>query len=365
MTLRDEAREWLRAHVPRDLPPSGSAGGFAAHVAWEQQLFAAGWAVVNWPARYGGRDAGVRDWLAFEEEYYLAGGPPRVTQNGIFLLAPALFELGTEEQKQRLLRPMAAAEVLWAQGWSEPGAGSDLAAITSTARRTDGGWLLSGQKTWSTRAAFCHKMHGLFRTDPSAGRHKGLTYVLVPLDAAGIQVNGFRRLDGDLDFAEIFLDDVFVPDQDVLGQVDQGWKVAMATTGAERGLTLRSPGRYVAALHRLIDLYRRRPDPRLRDEVAAAWIRVQAYQLYTLDAVDRIEAGASLGAASSVNKIAWSELDVHLCETALALLGPEAELASEAWMKAYQFALAGPIYAGTNEIQKNVIAERLLGLPRE
>ncbi len=361
--FRAEARAWLRAHVPRELPPSGSHEGFEAHVAWEKQLHAAGYAVVAWPRAFGGRDASIVEWLIFEEEYYLAGAPPRVTQNGIFLLAPAVFEFGTDEQKARILPPMAAADTLWAQGWSEPGAGSDLAAITSSARRTDGGWLLSGQKTWSTRASFCHAMHGLFRTDPSAPRHKGLTYFLVPLDAPGVRVRGFARLDGDLDFAEIFLDDVFVADRDVLGAVNDGWRVAMATTGSERGLTLRSPGRFLASAARLIDLYQARPDPRVADDVVGAWMDARAYELLTLAAVTRIADGQPLGAASSVHKLAWSELDVHLHETALALLGPDAQLASE-WTKGYQFALAGPIYAGTNEIQKNVVAERLLGLPK-
>jgi alkylation response protein AidB-like acyl-CoA dehydrogenase len=271
---------------------------------------------------------------------------------------------------------MAAAEVLWAQGWSEPGAGSDLAAVTSTAIRTDGGWRLHGQKTWSTRASFCHAMHGLFRTDPAAGRHKGLTYFLVPLGAPGVRVRGFRRLDGDEDFAEIFLDDVFVADRDVVGPVNQGWKVAMSTTGSERGLTLRSPGRFLAATGRLVDLYRRRrslADPLLRDAVIRAWMDARAYQLLTLQAVTRLTAGIALGADSSISKLAWSELDVRLHEAALALLGPLAELTSHApdaidagvWHKGFQFALAGPIYAGTNEIQKNLVAERLLGLPKE
>lgn len=373
--FRAEARAWLRAHVPRDLPPSGSKDGFAAHVGWEQQLHAAGWSVVAWPAAYGGRDASIVEWLIFEEEYYLAGAPPRVTQNGIFLLAPALFEYGTDEQRARVLPPMAAAEVLWAQGWSEPGAGSDLAAVKSTAVRSDGGWLLRGQKTWSTRASFCHAMHGLFRTDPSAPRHQGLTYFLVPLDAAGVRVNGFRRLDGDEDFAEIFFDDVFVADRDVLGPVDQGWKVAMSTTGSERGLTLRSPGRFLAAARRLVELYRRRgtTDPLLRDQVVRAWMDARAYQWLTLQAVTRLMDGTGLGASSSVHKLVWSELDVRLHEAALALLGPHAELVAGApdavdggaWQKGYQFALAGPIYAGTNEIQRNVVAERLLGLPKE
>ncbi|MCB9561239.1 MAG: acyl-CoA dehydrogenase family protein [Kofleriaceae bacterium] len=371
-----EARAWLHDHVPRGLPPSGSADGFAAHVAWERQLFDAGWAVVSWPRAFGGRDASWVEWLLFEDAYYRAGGPPRVTQNGIFLLAPALFEHGTDEQRQRLLRPMAAAETLWAQGWSEPGAGSDLAAVRSTAVRVDGGWRLSGQKTWSTRASFCHAMHGLFRTDPDAPRHRGLTYFLVPLDAPGVRVSGFRRLDGDLDFADVFLDDVFVADHDVVGAPGQGWKVAMSTTGSERGLILRSPGRFVAAARRLVALYRREravASPLDRDQVVRAWMAAQAYQLYTLQDVTRVAGGAAMGASSSINKLAWSELDVQLHDAALALLGPRAELVEGApdavdggaWIKGWQFALAGPIYAGTNEIQRNVIAERLLGLPKE
>ena len=374
--FRDDARAWLRANVPRGLGSSGTREGFAEHVAWEKKLFEAGWSVVAWPERHGGRDASLFEWLLFEEEYYLAGAPPRVTQNGIFLLAPALFEFGTDEQKERLLRPMAAAEQLWAQGWSEPGAGSDLAAVRSQAVRTGGGWRLSGQKTWSTRAALCDAMHGLFRTDAvdptGKQRHKGLTYFLVPLDAPGVRIRGFARLDGDEDFAEVYLDDVFVADRDVLGEPGQGWKVAMATTGSERGLTLRSPGRFLASATRLIDLYRRRPDSRLRDDVVRAWMDAQAYQLLTLQAVTKMADGTPLGAASSLSKLAWSELDVRLHETALELCGPYAELTGDApdaiddgtWIKAYQFALAGPIYAGTNEIQRNVIGERLLGLPK-
>ncbi len=152
--FRDEAREWLHAHVPRKLPSGDTADGFAACRVWERTLFDAGWAVVSWPKEYGGRGASLVDWLIFEEEYYRSEAPPRITQNGIFLLAPVLFEFGTEEQKRRILRPMAAAETTWAQGWSEPNAGSDLASLRAEARRVDGGWRLTGQKIWCTRAAF-------------------------------------------------------------------------------------------------------------------------------------------------------------------------------------------------------------------
>ncbi len=369
--FRSGAREWLEANVPSPALLSGDTrDGFSQHLQWERKLFDARWAVVSWPERYGGRDASLWEWLIFEEEYYRAAAPQRVTQNGIFLLAPTVFEFGTPEQQDRILPKMASGEETWCQGWSEPDAGSDLAAITSRAVRDDTakGWRLTGQKTWTTRGAFCTHLFGLFRTDPSAERHRGLTYFLVPLDAPGVTVRGFGRLDGDEGFAEVFLDDVFVPDHDVLGGVDQGWSVAMATTGSERGLTLRSPGRFLATAQRLRDLYRDagdHADPALRDEVIQASIDAEAYQLQTLQTVTKLVDGRQVGAESSLVKIFWSELDVHLHETALQLLGPRAELAGEPWMKGYEFALSGPIYAGTNEIQRNVVAERVLGLPRK
>jgi hypothetical protein len=376
-TFRREARAWLEANVPKAGLPSGdTAEGFALHRQWEKKLYDAGWAVVSWPKKYGGRECTLMEWLIFEEEYYRAGGPQRIAQNGIFLLAPTLFEFGTEEQKDRILPRMAGGEDLWAQAWSEPNAGSDLAAIKSTATRDDtrGGFRLNGQKTWCTRGAFCDFMFGLFRSDPAAERHRGMTYFLVSLRAPGVTVRPVGRLDGDAGFAEVFLEDVFVPDRDVLGAVNDGWNVAMATTSSERGLSLRCPGRFLATATRLLDLYRRakdRADPVLRARVVQAWMDAEAYQLYTLQTVTRVMEGGAIGAESSINKIFWSEMDVSTHETALALLGERAELddgasaeGGGAWMKGYQFALAGPIYAGTNEIQRNVIAERVLGLPR-
>ncbi|MDH3200936.1 MAG: acyl-CoA dehydrogenase family protein [Myxococcales bacterium] len=375
--FRKECRTWLEANVPTDELPSGDTReGFKQHIEWENELFDAGWAAVSWPKQYGGREASLIEWLIFEEEYYRAGAPSRVTQNGIFLLAPTLFEFGTDEQKERILRPMARGDVTWGQAWSEPNAGSDLASLTSTARRVEGGWRLTGQKTWSTRAAFCDMAYGLFRTDPAQTRHRGLSYFMFPLRTKGVTVRGVDRLDGDEGFAEIFLEDVFVPDADIIGEVDQGWRVAMATTGSERGLTLRSPGRFMATASRLIDLYHRhrdRSDPVLRDRVIQAWMDAQAYRWFTFQTVTRMMQGESIGADSSMNKVFWSEMDVRTHETALALIGELLELDEGAesavdqgqWMKGFQFALAGPIYAGTNEIQRNIIAERVLGLPRK
>jgi alkylation response protein AidB-like acyl-CoA dehydrogenase len=369
-SFRREARSWLEANVPDGLGSGDTAAGFARHLEWERLLFENRWAVVSWPEEFGGREASLWEWLIFEEEYYRAAGPQRVTQNGIFLLAPAVFAFGSAEQKDRILPRMAAAQDLWCQGWSEPGAGSDLAAVSARATKVGGGWVLSGQKTWTTRGAFCTHLFGLFRSDPASERHRGLTYLLVPLSTRGVTVRGFGRLDGDEGFAEVFFDDAFLPDDSpfgspVLGEVGGGWAVAMATAGSERGLTLRSPGRFLATAGRLVELYRRSgiDDEALADRVVRCMMRARAYDAFTLSAVTGIIEGKAVQAESSINKIWWSELDVALHECALDILGPLAELEGQ-WAKGWQFALAGPIYAGTNEIQRNIAAERLLGLPR-
>lgn len=372
VAFRDEARAWLAANVPAEpLPSMDTAEGFVAHQEWERRLADARWAVVSWPEDYHGRDASLVEWVVFEEEYYRAGAPGRVPQNGIFLLAPIIFDHGTPEQQDRFLPSMATGERIWAQCWSEPESGSDLASLRSTARRDDerGGWVLNGQKTWSSRASFAHCGFGLFRSglpggEQSAERHHGLTYFLFPLDADGVTVRPIAQLDGEVGFAEVNFSDVFVPDADVLGAPGDGWRVAMSTAGNERGLSLRSPGRFCAAADRLVDLYRTMPDPTFADGVVDAWIKAQAYRLYTWGTVTRLADGGEMGAAGSVNKVFWSELDIALHETALDLLGPEAEIESR-WLDGYTFSLSGPIYAGTNEIQRNIVAERILGLPRE
>lgn len=377
--FRHEVRAWLEANVPREHLPSGdTAEGFARHLEWEHRLFDAGYAAVSWPKEYGGQEASLWKWLIFEDEYYRAEAPQRVTQNGIFLLAPTLFEYGTDEQKARILKPMARGDVTWAQAWSEPNAGSDLASLKSKAERVEGGWRLSGQKTWSTRAAFCDRAFGLFRSDPESKRHRGLTYFMFDLDAEGVTVRPVDRLDGDTGFAELFLDNVFVPDNDVIGEVNKGWYAAMATASSERGLTLRSPGRFKATADRLIALYQAAPasiraDTTIRQRVVDMWMRAQNYDIHTLRTVTRMLAGEDVGSESSLNKIFWSEMDVAGHEVALDILGARREFDEGSpaaadrgqWLKGYQFSLAGPIYAGTNEIQRNVVATRVLGLPRK
>ncbi len=374
--FRAQARAWLEANVPRQpLASFDTRAGFEAHRAWEAKLQAGGWAVVSWPVEYGGRGANLLEWLIFEEEYYRAGAPRRVNQNGIFLLGPTLMEFGTKEQKARYLPKMASSEEVWAQGWSEPNAGSDMAAIQASARREGDSYVLRGQKTWASRGAFAHWLFGLFRSDPASERHRGLTFVLVPLDAPGVTVRPIAQLDGETGFAEVFLDDVRVPAANRLGAEGQGWSVAMATAGFERGLMLRSPARFQATAKKLVELYRENAadcEPTLRDLTVRCWMQAEAYALDTYRTVSRLLEGGKIGAEASLNKIFWSELDLRMHETALRILGERAELLPEApaargvgdWLDGHLFALSGPIYAGTNEIQRNVIAERILGLPK-
>ena len=365
-SFRDEVRSFLTANT-ESFPTKSydTAEGFDQHRRWDRVLFDAGLSVITWPERYGGRDASLLQWVVFEEEYFRAGAPGRASANGTSMLAPTLFGHGTEEQRMRILPKMASGEEIWAQAWSEPESGSDLASLRSTATPTDGGWLLNGQKIWSSRAPFGDRAFGLFRSEPDSQRHRGLTYLMFDLKADGVTVRAIEQLGGATGFGEIFLDDVFVPDDDVIGEVNEGWRAAMSTASNERGMSLRSPARFVAPAERLVAEWQRRGSvPALTDRVADAWIKAQAYRLHTFGTVTRIAEGGELGAESSVTKVFWSDLDVALHQTALDLRGPDAELV-DPWTEGLLFALGGPIYAGTNEVQRNIIAERLLGLPKD
>ncbi|MEP9360417.1 acyl-CoA dehydrogenase [Sphingomonas sp. KR3-1] len=375
--FRAEVRQWLAAHVPSEplADFDSTREGFEAHREWERTLHRGGWGMVTWPIEYGGRGLDLIRWLIFEEEYYRAGAPLRVNQNGIFLLGPTLIEYGTPEQKARFLPAMASGDEIWAQAWSEPGAGSDLAGVRATAVRDGDDYVLSGHKIWSSRAVHADWAFGLFR-EPGSERHKGLSLVFFPLDAPGVTVRPIARLDGKPVFAELFLDAVRVPVSNRLGEEGQGWSVCMSTAGFERGLMLRSPARFQVAAAKLVALYRGRADgvePEVRARVLQAWMDADAYALSIYATASRLMAGGAIGPETSTNKIFWSELDLDLHRTALAILGAEAELTGAApdaaadigdWLDGYVFSLAGPIYAGANEIQRNIIAERMLGMPR-
>jgi alkylation response protein AidB-like acyl-CoA dehydrogenase len=329
--------------------------------------------MVTWPTEYGGRGLDLIEWLIFEEEYYRAEAPTRVNQNGVFLLGPTLMEFGTHEQKSKFLNAMATGDHIWAQGWSEPGAGSDMAAIRTTAVLEDGCYKINGQKTWSSRATYADWTFGLFRTDLDSERHRGLSFILVPLNLPGITVRPIAQLDGEPGFAEIYFDDVTVPAENLLGGDGEGWKIAMATAGFERGLMLRSPARFQQTAAKLLQLYLDNESdcsPAMQANIVEAWAQSESYALSIYHTASKMLAGGSIGSESSLGKIFWSELDHMMHQTALKILGASAELSlaskhdSAKWIKGFMFSYAGPIYAGTNEIQKNIIAERLLGLPK-
>ena len=376
--FRAEIRSWLQANVPaQPLQTFDTEEGFQQHREWEATLNQGRWGMVTWPEALGGRGCDLIEWLIFEEEYYRARAPLRVNQNGIFLLGPTLMEYGTEEQKARFLPAMAEGRDVWAQGWSEPGAGSDMAAIRSTAQLEGDKYIINGQKTWSTRAVWADWLFGMFRTDPDSERHRGLTFILVPLNTPGITVRPIPQLDGLPGFAEIFFDNVEVDVSNRLGDDGAGWAVAMATAGFERGLMLRSPARFQETARRLVELYRANEasashDPQIREAVMRAYLDAESYCLSTYQTACRLSQGGKIGAESSTNKIFWSELDQNMHVTAMSILGARAELLAHApaaegvgtWLDGWLFSQSGPIYAGTNEIQRNIIAERMLGMPR-
>lgn len=377
-SFRQEVRAWLAENVPAEkLASYDTREGFEQHREWERRLFEARLSMVMWPEDLGGRGCDLIEWLIFEEEYYAVDAPMRVNQNGQLLLGPTLMEFGTDAQKKRFLPRMAASDDMWAQGWSEPNAGSDMAAISCKAIRDGDHYVINGQKTWSTRASFADWVFGLFRSDPASSRHHGLSFLMAPLDAEGVTIRPIKALNGKDAFAEIFFDNVRVPVENRIGDEGLGWQVAMATAGFERGLLLRSPARFQQTARKLVNLYRANrvqadQDPGIADAVSDCWASAEAYALSAYHMVGKLSRGGKIGAESSINKIVWSELDLKIHETAMRILGARGELLasapdsgdSDGWLEGFLFAQAGPIYAGSNEIQRNIIAERMLGLPK-
>jgi alkylation response protein AidB-like acyl-CoA dehydrogenase len=303
-----------------------------------------------------------------------------VNQNGVFLFGPTLMEYGTDAQKAQFLPRLASGDDIWAQVWSEPQAGSDLAALRTTAVRDGDHYVINGHKSWSTRAVFADWGFGLFRTDTGSERHRGLSYIVFPLNTPGVRIRGIPQLDGGAGFAEIFFEDARVPVANLIGVEGQGWSIAMATAGFERGLMLRSPARFQRTAQRLVELARAATsaaDPGLVATVTQCWMDAEAYALSTYMTASRLISGGSIGAEASLNKVFWSELDLTMHRAAVGLLGARAELRDRLssssqgqlreamrWMDGFLFSLAGPIYAGANEIQRNIIAERVLGMPK-
>lgn len=376
--FREQVRAWMSLNVPSEpLLSLDTSEGFNEHRKWEEKLASGNWSMVTWPKEYGGRGCSLVEWLIFEEEYYRAGAPLRVNQNGIFLLGPTLMEYGTAEQKARFLGAMSRGEEVWAQAWSEPNAGSDMAAIRATARLEGDSYVINGQKTWSTRAVYADWAFSLLRTGEQSTRHNGLSFILIPLSEKGVTVRPIRQLNGLPGFAEIFFDDVRVPIENRIGAEGDGWRIAMSTAGFERGLLLRSPARFQETAAKLLSLYRLRvgdgADYSLEDKILDCYLQAEAYAISTYHTACKLDRGEKIGPEASCNKIFWTELDLRMHYIAMSLLGSEAEVLSDStaevsssrrWIEDFVHAHSAPIYAGTNEIQRNIISERVLGMPR-
>ncbi|WOX24961.1 acyl-CoA dehydrogenase family protein [Streptomyces solicathayae] len=371
--FRTEVRDWLRAHLTGEFAALKGRGGpgreheaFAERLAWERHMAAHGWTCVGWPEQYGGRGASIEQQIAFHEEYALADAPARVNHIGEQLLGPTLIEHGTEEQKARFLPPIRAVEELWCQGYSEPDAGSDLANVRTRAVREGDEWVVTGQKIWTSLAHESQWCFVVARTEaPGARRHSGLSYLLVPLDRPGVEIRPIVQLTGTREFNEVFFDGARTPASHVVGAPGDGWRIAMATLGYERGVsTLGQQVGFRREWEGLAELARRNgtlADPLIRDRLVQAWIGLETLRATAL----RGDVDASTA------KLAWSHWHRDLGELAMDVCGAASTLAAGApyelddWQRLFLFSRADTVYAGSSEIQRNIIAERVLGLPKE
>jgi alkylation response protein AidB-like acyl-CoA dehydrogenase len=377
--FRLELRQWLEQNLTGEFAELRGSGGpgrehehFDQRLAWNRQLAAAGWTCLSWPAAYGGRDATLAQQVIFHEEYARSGAPARVGHMGEELLGPTLLAFGTDAQKARFLRPIAEVAELWCQGYSEPGAGSDLASLTTSARLDGGEWVITGQKVWTSLAREADWCFLLARTEPGSRRSAGLSYLLVPMRQPGITVRPIRQLTGTAEFNEVFFDGARTARDLVVGETGDGWRVAMATLAIERGAsTLGQQVGYQRELDALIAAARQTgaaSDPLLRDRLARAWIGLQVMREQVL-AMLAGDAAAAAGEASVV-KLLWSRWHRDLGELAMDVLGPASMLAQgppydlDDWQRLYLFSRADTIYGGSAEIQRGIIADRVLGLPR-
>jgi alkylation response protein AidB-like acyl-CoA dehydrogenase len=386
--FRAELQEWLARELPAhhaEWPPSDDEftlhpdRAFDACLAWHRRLHAGGWVGISWPREYGGRGATLVEQMIFQEEMVRAGAPPGVNTIGLMLVGPALMEWGSEAQKRRHLPAILAADEIWCQGFSEPGAGSDLAALRTRATLDGDTFRVSGQKVWTSNAHRSQWCILLVRTDPEAGKHDGISCLLVEMGSPGISVRPLVQLTGDAEFNEVFFDDVRVPRAQLLGPLHAGWRVAITVLMYERaGLGNQTNLHHYTRL--LLELARRTRrngstaggDPVLRQALAQCWIEAEALRLTGLRSLTRRLRGEPPGPEGSVLKLAFTEAYVRMAETAGRLLDAHALVerghprATDAGRWAFQllFARRFGIAGGTSEIQRNIIGERVLGLPR-
>jgi alkylation response protein AidB-like acyl-CoA dehydrogenase len=368
LAFADEVRAWLAANL--EVMPDGLAleQEIAWGRRWQQKLAGDRWVGIFWPSEYGGRDATPRQVALFNVEYARAGAPQPVNRVGINLAGPTLLAHGTEEQKQRWLLAILTADEIWCQLYSEPGAGSDLASLATRAEAAEGGWLLTGQKVWTSYAQFARWGICLARTDPTLPRHQGISYFVVDMSAPGIEVRPLVQITGEAEFNEVFMDSVFVPSEQLIGQVNGGWAVANTTLAHERGTNFPFKEQvvhetYLSALYVLAANNGALEDPAIADSLAEAFVELRLLRLHNWRTLSRLGRGIQPGPESSVVKLAWTTMTQHLSELALEVVGPSSPLAGK-WQRQWLWSKAASIAGGTSEIQKTIIGERILGLPR-
>jgi alkylation response protein AidB-like acyl-CoA dehydrogenase len=380
--FRSECRAWLEAHPPwgygEASPPhfDDLADEVAELRRWQRELADGGWVGVTWPVEYGGRGAGALHHYIVQEELARARAPELVGRIGVNLVGPTLLAHGTDEQRRRWLPKILRADELWCQLFSEPDAGSDLASLSTRAQRVDGGWRISGQKVWTSYAQFAD--HGLLlaRTDPQAPKHRGISAFAIDMHQPPVEIRALRQITDESDFNEVFFDGAFVPDDHLIGDENDGWRVSSSTLTHERGTNPRQLVIHAQLLEELLRLALetgRYGDRRIEQRLAEAYIEVRIFQLHNWRSLSRIEHGRPLGAEGSALKLYWSEMSKRLHDTAMMVLGDAASLWRGAetnpgngrWQRSWLYYQAASIFAGTNEIQRNIVGERVLGLPRE
>jgi alkylation response protein AidB-like acyl-CoA dehydrogenase len=384
LEFRNEFRAWLEGNVPGDWPEWREKPldeSFPYLRAWQRKLYEGGWAAVSWPKEYGGRSATLMQQAIFWEEMARVEAPPMANALGLGLIGPTIIAHGTEQQKRRFVPKILSAEEIWCQGFSEPNAGSDLASLQTAARLDGKHYIVNGQKVWTSYGWLGDWCELVVRTDPDVPKHKGLTVLLVDMKLPGVEVRPLRQMTGESEFNELFFRDVRVPVENVLGQVNDGWNVAISTLMHERGS-------YGARLHllfkrninRLIELSRvfqrnGRPaseDPLVRQKLAQCYAEIEIMRLNQLRAFSRITATGIPGPEGSIQKIFWSELNQRLQQVAQELLGPYGQLLqgdrravdNGLWSYGYLRTRGNTIEAGTSEVQRNIIGHFVLGLPR-
>ncbi|MDQ4054842.1 MAG: acyl-CoA dehydrogenase family protein [Actinomycetota bacterium] len=385
--FRMEIRDWLAAHLTGDWADLRGLGGpgrdhekVEERLAWNRHLAAHGWTCVGWPEEYGGRGLSLWQQVIFHEEYARAEAPSRVNHLGEELLGPTLLAFGTPEQKARFLPKIVAVEELWAQGYSEPDAGSDLANVQTRARLEGGEWVIDGQKVWTSNAHFSQWAFVIARTEPGSSRHHGLSFLLVPLDQDGVEIRPIEQLTGGSEFNEVFFTGARTDADLVVGEPGNGWAVAMGLLGFERGVsTIAHTVDYARELAGVVALAKDNgaiDDPLLRDRLVRLKAELEVIRVQALRGLSAVGAGddsAAGGGAGSIFKLVWANWHQRLGEVAMDVAGPAGLLVRRSgtaydldeWQRLFLFSRSDTIYGGSDEIQKNILAERVLGLPRE